>query len=191
MYAYEVSSINWCWGFRIVDRDTIFNSCEREVFKKSGNPKEMERDRIDTDTYFMRIARLVSERSTCIKQRVGAVLVKDKHIIATGYNGAPRNIPHCTKETCLRLNTKSLEESHLCRGTHAEQNTIIQAAYHGTSTVGSVLYTTHFPCMSCVKILINAGVVEIVYETEYDMENKLKMDLLNNAGIRIPQIKTG
>jgi len=145
--------------------------------------------RLDIDSYFMKIAHLVSERSTCIKQHVGAVLVKDKHIIATGYNGAPKGIPHCTKETCLRLESKSLEESHLCRGTHAEQNAIIQAAYHGTSTVGSAIYTTHFPCMSCVKIMINAGIEEIVYDKEYDMENKAKMDLLTNAGIRLFQIK--
>lgn len=144
--------------------------------------------RIDIDTYFMKIARLVSERSTCIKQHVGAVLVKDNHIIATGYNGAPRGIPHCTKETCLRLNSKSLEESHHCRGVHAEQNTIIQAALHGTSTENSVIYTTHFPCMSCTKILINAGVKEIVYEEEYDMDNEIKMNLLRNAGIRIRQV---
>jgi dCMP deaminase len=144
--------------------------------------------RTDIDTYFMRIAKLVSERSTCIKQHVGAVLVKDKHIIATGYNGAPRGIPHCTEKTCLRLNTKSLEESHLCRGTHAEQNAIIQASYHGTPTNHSIIYTTHFPCMSCVKILINAGVEEILYEKEYDMDNKLKMDLLFNAGIRVRQV---
>ncbi len=149
----------------------------------------MSDERIDIDTYFMKIAHLVSERSTCIKQHVGAVLVKDKHIISTGYNGAPRGIPHCTRETCLRLDSKSLEESHLCRGVHAEQNTIIQAAFHGTSTEGSVIYTTHFPCMSCVKILINAGVEEIIYEKEYDMKNKIKMDLLSNAGIRIRQIK--
>jgi dCMP deaminase len=145
--------------------------------------------RINTDTYFMKIAKLVSERSTCVKQKVGAVLVKDKHIISTGYNGAPRKIPHCTPETCLRLNSKSLEESHHCRGVHAEQNTIIQAAYHGTSTKGSIIYTTHFPCMSCTKILINAGVTEIVYEKEYDMENEIKMNLLHNAGIRIRHVK--
>lgn len=144
--------------------------------------------RIDADTYFMKIAELVSERSTCVKQHVGAVLVKDKHIIATGYNGAPRGIPHCTEKTCLRLNSKSLEESHHCRGVHAEQNTIIQAAYHGTSTKDSVIYTTHFPCMSCTKILINAGVKEIVYQKEYDMDNKIKMDLLLNAGIKIRKI---
>ncbi|MGC1120274.1 MAG: dCMP deaminase family protein [Candidatus Methanofastidiosia archaeon] len=144
--------------------------------------------RIGTDIYFMKIARLVSERSTCVKQHVGAVLVKDNHIIATGYNGAPRGIPHCTMETCLRLNSKSLEESHHCRGVHAEQNTIVQAAFHGTSTENSIIYTTHFPCMSCTKILINAGVKEIVYEEEYDMDNEIKMNLLRNAGIRIRQV---
>jgi len=141
--------------------------------------------RDDAPTYFSKIAKLVSSRSTCIKQHVGAIIVKDKHIISTGYNGAPKGVSHCTEETCLRKELGSLEKSYLCRGVHAEQNAIIQAALHGTSTEGSTLYTTHFPCMSCTKIIINAGIREIVYQKEYDMENSTKMGLLNEAGIKI------
>jgi dCMP deaminase len=146
----------------------------------------MERD--DAPTYFSKIASLVSSRSTCIKQHVGAIIVKDKHIISTGYNGAPKGVSHCTEETCLRKDLSSLEKSYLCRGVHAEQNAIIQAALHGTSTKGSTLYTTHFPCMACTKIIINAGIKEIVYQKEYDMGNSTKMGLLNEAGIRIRKL---
>jgi dCMP deaminase len=145
--------------------------------------------RDDIDTHFMKIALLVSERSTCIKQNVGAVLVCDKHIIATGYNGAPAGLPHCTEETCLRKGLSSLEDSHLCRGVHAEQNAIIQSALHGSTTREGTIYTTHFPCMSCLKMLINAGIHHIVYKTPYDMENEIKMALVRNAGIKIRQLE--
>ncbi|HOP09398.1 MAG TPA: dCMP deaminase family protein [Candidatus Methanofastidiosa archaeon] len=146
----------------------------------------MERD--DAPTYFSKIAALVSSRSTCIKQHVGAIIVKDKHIISTGYNGAPKGVSHCTEKTCLRTDLGSLEKSYLCRGVHAEQNAIIQAALHGTSTEGATLYTTHFPCMACTKILINSGIREIVYQKDYDMENNTKMGLLNEAGIKIRKL---
>lgn len=144
--------------------------------------------RMDIDTYFMRIAELVKKRSTCIKQHVGAVLVKDSYIISTGYNGAPRGLPHCSEQTCLRQTLGSLEKSHLCRGVHAEQNTIIQAAIHGVSTENSTVYSTHFPCMSCTKILINAGVKEIVYARDYDLDNEIKMNMIRDAGIRVKKI---
>lgn len=144
--------------------------------------------RIDTDHYFMKIAEIVKERSTCVKQKVGAVLVKDKHIISTGYNGAPRNVTHCTEETCSRLDLDSLEKSHLCRGAHAEENAIAQAAYHGVSTKDSVIYSTHFPCMSCSKLLINAGVTKLYYAREYDMDNELKMNLLREGRVTIKQV---
>jgi len=144
--------------------------------------------RDDAQTYFSKIAKLVSSRSTCIKQHVGAILVKDKHIISTGYNGAPRGVSHCNEGTCLRMSLGSLEKSYLCRGVHAEQNAIIQAAFHGTSTDQATLYTTHFPCMACSKLLINAGIKEIVFQKEYDMENNTKMDLLNEAGIKIRKL---
>ncbi len=144
--------------------------------------------RDDATTYFSKIAALVSTRSTCIKQHVGAILVKDMHIISTGYNGAPRGVSHCSKKTCLRQSLTSLQNAHLCRGVHAEQNAIIQAAIHGTSTKGATLYTTHFPCMSCTKIIINAGISEIVYLKDYDMENGVKMDLLREAGIKFGKV---
>lgn len=144
--------------------------------------------RMDIDTYFMSIAELVKKRSTCIKQHVGAVLVKEGHIISTGYNGSPRGLPHCSEETCLRQTLGSLEKSHLCRGVHAEQNTIIQAAIHGVSTENSTIYSTHFPCMSCTKILINAGVKEIVYGRDYDLDNEIKMSMIRDAGIRTKKL---
>lgn len=145
-------------------------------------------ERPDVDHYFMKIAELVKLRSTCIKQKVGAVLVKEKQIISTGYNGAPKGVTHCTKETCLRKDLNSLEKSHLCRGAHAGENAIAQAAYHGVSTKNSVIYTTHFPCMSCTKLLINAGVKKIFYAREYDMRNALKMDMLKEAGVEIERV---
>lgn len=141
--------------------------------------------RISTEDYFMEIAEIVKKRSSCIKQEVGAVLVKDKHIIATGYNGAPRGLEHCNKNTCLRQDLKSLDKAHLCRGVHAEQNTIIQAAVNGVSTDGTCIYTTHFPCMSCMKILINAGVKEIVYSRDYDLDNMVKMKMVKDSSTSI------
>jgi len=145
--------------------------------------------RISKDDYFMKIAEVVSERSTCIKRKVGAVLIKDSHILSTGYNGSPSGFRHCTSETCLRQNLKSGEKPELCRGVHAEINCIIQAAMHGTSIKGNTtLYTTHFPCMSCLKLVINAGIKRIVYKKGYNMENKVKEDLLNESKLSVHQL---
>ncbi len=142
--------------------------------------------RISKDDYFMKIAEVVSERSTCIKRKVGAVLIKDSHILSTGYNGSPSGFRHCTSETCLRQNLKSGEKPELCRGVHAEINCIIQAAMHGTSIKGiTTLYTTHFPCISCLKLVINAGIKRIVYKKGYNMENKVKEDLLNESKLNV------
>jgi len=145
--------------------------------------------RISKDDYFMKIAEVVSERSTCIKRKVGAVLIKDSHILSTGYNGSPSGFMHCTSLTCLRQNLKSGEKPELCRGVHAEINCIIQAAMHGTSIKGdTTLYTTHFPCMSCLKLVINAGIKRIVYKEGYNMENKVKEDLLNESKLSVHQL---
>jgi dCMP deaminase len=147
--------------------------------------KEAE-NRISKDQYFMEIARVVSQRSTCIKRKVGAVLVKENHIISTGYNGAPSGFNHCTPQTCLRQDIKSGEKPELCRGVHAEINCVIQAALHGTSIKGkTTLYTTTFPCMNCLKLLINAGINRIVYEEDYNLENAAKQSLLNESSIKI------
>jgi len=144
--------------------------------------------RITKDRYFMRIAEVVSLRSTCIKRKVGAVLVKDSHILSTGYNGAPSGFKHCTQDTCVRKNLKTGEKPEFCRGVHAEINCIIQAAIHGTSIKGdTAIYSTTFPCMSCLKLIINAGITKLVYKEGYNMENKVKEELIEDSGITIKQ----
>jgi len=145
--------------------------------------------RISKDEYFLKIAELVSKRSTCLKRNVGSVLVKDSHILSTGYNGAPSGFKHCSFNTCVRQNLKSGEKPELCRGVHSEINCIIQAAIHGTSIQGNTtLYTTHFPCMSCLKLIINAGIKKLVYREGYNMENKIKEDLLSESKLDVQQL---
>ncbi len=147
-------------------------------------------ERPDWDDYFLLLAKLVSVRSTCLRRKVGAVLVKDKRIIATGYNGAPAGLKHADEVGCLRqkLNVPSGQRHELCRGLHAEQNAIIQAALYGVSTKGSKLYSTHCPCSICLKMLINAGVEEIIYIEGYPDE--LARQLLREAKIKVRQKKT-
>ena len=117
----------------------------------------------------MEIARLVVSRSTCLRRQVGAVIVKDKKILATGYNGAPSGLSHCLEVGCLRdeMGIPSGERHELCRGLHAEQNAVIQAAYHGVSINGATLYCTNLPCIICTKMLINAGIKRVVYAEGY------------------------
>jgi len=142
--------------------------------------------RISKDNYFMKIAEVVSLRSTCIKRNVGAVLVKDNHILSTGYNGAPSGIPHCTPDICVRKYLEPGEKPELCRGVHAEINCIIQAALHGTAIEGDTsLYSTTFPCMSCLKLIINAKIKRLIYKEGYNMENIVKADLLKGSSIEI------
>lgn len=138
--------------------------------------------------YFMSIAKLVATRSTCLRRNVGAVLVKDKKIVATGYNGAPTGIRHCEETGCLRekLNVKSGEKHELCRGLHAEQNVIIQAAYYGVATKGTVLYSTHKPCIICTKMLINAGVKKIFFSEGYPDE--LADEMLAESDIELEKL---
>ncbi|MCX5716660.1 MAG: cytidine/deoxycytidylate deaminase family protein [Candidatus Omnitrophica bacterium] len=137
----------------------------------------------------MEAANLVSKRTTCLRRRVGAVLVKDKRILATGYNGAPSGIAHCLEIGCLRekLKIPSGERHELCRGLHAEQNVLIQAALHGISTRGSVLYLTNQPCIICAKMLINAAVKEIIMGGDYP--DKMAKEFLKEAGIKIRRVK--
>jgi len=135
------------------------------------------------DEYFMTIAEQVAERSTCLRRRTGAVLVKDKRILATGYNGVPAGLSHCDQVGCLRERraVPSGSNHELCRGIHAEQNAVIQAARHGIAIDGAVVYCTHSPCVLCAKILLNAGVVDFVYCREYP--DPLSAELLAEAGI--------
>ena len=141
--------------------------------------------RPDWDTYFMRITKLVATRSSCLRRCVGAVLVKDKRILATGYNGAPAGMAHCEEAGCLRdqLHIPSGERHELCRGLHAEQNAIIQAARQGTEIKDSTLYCTTAPCSLCAKMLINAGVTRIVYEGSYPDERA--MAFFAEAGVKV------
>ena len=140
------------------------------------------------DEYFLEIADLISRRSTCLRRRVGAVLVKDKRILATGYNGVPSKIRHCAEVGCMRekLNVPSGERHELCRGLHAEQNAFLQAALHGTSVKDACLYSTTQPCIICAKMLINAGIDEIVIADGYP--DKMAMDFLKKAKIKVRKI---
>jgi dCMP deaminase len=149
------------------------------------------------EEYFMDIARLVARRSTCLRRQVGAVMVKEKNILATGYNGTPSGIAHCADTGCLReqLKVPSGERHELCRGLHAEQNAIIQAARHGVNISGATLYCTNSPCIICTKMLINAGIQRVVYLDGYP--DTLSMDMLHEAGIKVcefsklPVIRSG
>jgi dCMP deaminase len=140
------------------------------------------------EEYFMEITRLVSKRATCLRRQVGAVLVMDKRLLATGYNGAPSGLAHCLEVGCLREERQipSGERHELCRGLHAEQNVIIQAAFHGIRIQGSTLYCTNLPCAICTKMLINAGIKEIIYEGGY--EDTLSREMLLEAGIPARQL---
>lgn len=140
------------------------------------------------DEYFMDIARLVARRSTCLRRKVGAIVVRDKRILATGYNGAPSGVPHCLEAGCLRekMGIPSGERHELCRGLHAEQNVIIQAAYHGVSIKGATLFCTNLPCSICSKMLINAGIHDIKYLEGY--ADPLAEDMMKASGVRLTQI---
>jgi len=133
----------------------------------------------------MDIARLVARRSTCLRRQVGAVVVKAKNILATGYNGTPSGITHCSEVGCLRqrLAVPSGERHELCRGLHAEQNAIIQAAKHGVNIAEGTLYSTHSPCIICSKMIINAGIRRIVYLEGYP--DALATEMLGESGIEI------
>ena len=137
------------------------------------------------DEYFLSIADLVSKRSTCLRRNVGAVLVKDRRILATGYNGAPSMIRHCDEVGCIRqkLNIPSGERHELCRGLHGEQNAFLQAALHGTSLKGAILYSTTQPCIICAKMIINAGITEVVIKGDYP--DKMAKEFLKEAKVKV------
>jgi dCMP deaminase len=148
----------------------------------------MSDQRPDWDAYFMEIAGIVAKRSTCMRRKVGALVVKDRRILSTGYNGAPSGLAHCQELGCLReqRGVPRGERHELCRGLHAEQNAIIQAAYHGVSITGSVLYCTHHPCSICVKMIINAGIARVLYFEGYP--DDLAVNLISESGIIVEQV---
>ena len=149
----------------------------------------MKNKRPTWDEYFLGIADLISKRSTCLRRSVGAVLVKDKRILATGYNGAPSGITHCEITGCIRekLKVPSGERHELCRGLHGEQNAFLQAALHGTSLKGASLYSTTQPCIICAKMIINAGIKEIVIKGDYP--DKMSKEFLRAAKVKIRRAK--
>lgn len=142
------------------------------------------------ETYFMDITRLVARRSTCKRRAVGAIVVKDRRILSTGYNGAPSNVVHCLDVGCLReqMGIPSGERHELCRGIHAEQNAIIQAAYHGVSIKGAELFCTNLPCVICAKMIINAGIVRIFYESGY--ADALSAEMLAEAKVELVKLES-
>jgi dCMP deaminase len=141
-------------------------------------------NRISWQEYFMNIAKVVGTRSTCLRRQVGAVIVKDKRILTTGYNGIPSGLEHCTPISCFRManDIPSGEKLDLCDGIHAEQNAIIHAAKHGINIDGSELYITLFPCFTCAKMIINSGIRKI-YVLE-DFNNPASKNILEKAGIK-------
>jgi len=141
--------------------------------------------RPDTDEYFLKIASVVAERSTCRRHHIGAVAVRDKHILTTGYNGAPSGLKDCLELGCLRdeMNIPSGERQEICRGIHAEQNVIIQAALHGVNLEGSTIYATHTPCVLCAKMLVNAKIERFISFGKYSDDTFV--DLFREAGIEV------
>ena len=143
------------------------------------------------DTYFMEMAKLASRRSSCLRRAVGAVLVRDKRLLATGYNGVPSGVTHCEVTGCLRekLQVPSGERHELCRGLHAEQNAIIQAALHGVSTKDAILYCTTLPCIICAKMLINSGVRKVFFLDGYS--DTLTEEMLAEVGLELVRLGRG
>lgn len=144
--------------------------------------------RMSFDEYFMKIAYLVADRSTCLSRKVGAVVVRDNHIISTGYNGAPKGVTHCLDTGCIRKERgiPSGERLDICKAVHAEQNAIIEAAYNGVSTKGASIYVTVTPCFTCAKMLINAGIKEIVIDGDYPTQDSVS--LFEEVGIKIRKL---
>lgn len=142
-------------------------------------------ERPSWDDYFLEILQVVKKRSTCLRRQVAAIIVQDKRIIATGYNGAPVGVAHCGEVGCLRekMGIPSGERHELCRGIHAEQNAIIQSAVHGAGMKDATIYITHSPCILCAKMLINAGIKRIVYTGDYP--DSLALSLLQEANIQM------
>jgi dCMP deaminase len=146
-------------------------------------------ERPSWDEYFMSIARQVASRSNCVKRKVGAVIAKDRRIISTGYNGTPRGTRNCNEGGCPRCNSFSKGGTELgeCLCSHGEENSITQAAYHGVSVTGGTVYTTFCPCLMCTKMIINAGLMEVVYNADYPLGD-VSLALLREAGLKVRQV---
>lgn len=162
---------------------------DKAALHKHRESEGVELSRPSWAEYFMAITKMVAKRSTCLRREVGAILVKEKRILATGYNGAPAGLKHCAEVGCLREDTSvpSGTRQELCRGLHAEQNVIIQAAYHGIPISGATLYCTNKPCVICSKMIINAGVKRIYYEEGYN--DLLSDQMFAEAGLEVLRLR--
>ncbi len=156
-----------------------------KIQEQPGEPTGEPSSRPGWDGYFMNIANVVATRSTCLRRQVGSIVVKDKRILCSGYNGAPAGLKHCFETGCLRdeQGIPSGQRHELCRGLHAEQNAIIQAAMHGTAIRGAICYVTHQPCSLCAKMLINAGIKKVIFQGEYP--DPLALALFAEAGVEL------
>jgi dCMP deaminase len=176
----------YCW---LIDNDgslkELHNTIDAHLWGRLEPVPPALIPRPSWDDLFMDVTRVIAQRSTCMRRKVGAVLVKDNRIIATGYNGAPKELLHCTDDTCLRTKLKvpSGQKHELCRAVHAETNCVIQAATFGVSTVGSTIYVSCYPCSLCARTLVNAGITHVVYEDDYI--DPLATEIFKEAGIEM------
>jgi len=172
--------------------DTDYNGKLKEYISRQDwtelPEKAEDHDRPAPDEYFMKMAHTVKERGTCMRRKVGAIIVKNRHLLSTGYNGNPKGMKHCDEIGCLRteLDVPSGERHELCTGVHAEQNAIIQAAVFGAPIKGGMMYCTNTPCSVCAKMIVNAGLEEVIYEGEYPDELALK--ILKDCGVKIRKL---
>ncbi|MBF0202175.1 MAG: cytidine/deoxycytidylate deaminase family protein [Desulfamplus sp.] len=160
-------------------------SCSPNAAHELVSASSISSTRPSWDNYFMGIADLVSTRSTCLRRRVGAVIVMERRILCTGYNGAPSGITHCSETGCIRreMHVPSGERHELCRGVHAEQNAVIQAARYGISVLGASLYCTNQPCSICAKMIVNAGIVHVCFRQPYN--DPMSLEMFSQAGLSL------
>jgi dCMP deaminase len=180
---------------QLADKTIENNSDLNELYSRidkalAQSSEDFKLARPSWDDYFMGIAKQVASRSNCVKRKVAAIIVRDKRIVSTGYNGTPRGTKNCNEGGCPRCNNfsdagKSLEE---CYCSHGEENSIVQASYHGISIKGATIYTTFSPCLLCTKMIINAGLSEVIYNAEYPM-NEVPLSLLREAGVMVRQVR--
>jgi dCMP deaminase len=174
-------------GERVIVEDTP-ESDARETLNQWILVAMRQQERPGWDEYFMKIAQVASMRSNCIKRKVGAVIVRDRRIVSTGYNGTPRGTKNCNEGGCPRCNSLASSGTRLdeCLCSHAEENALTQAAYHGTSVKEGILYTTFSPCLMCSKMIINSGIIEVIFNADYPL-NDTSFQLFKQAGVKIRQ----
>ncbi len=176
---------------RVVENDHDFRRLYESMDKTLADlSADFKPTRPSWDEYFMGIAKVIASRSNCMKRQVGAIIIRDKRIVSTGYNGTPRGVRNCNEGGCKRCNsfTDSGTKLDECVCSHAEENAIVQAAYHGIAIRGGTLYTTFSPCLTCTKMILNAGLTEVVYSDAYPLGGE-PMRLLSEAGVLLRQTK--